>query len=234
MTIYSFLVAFVCCVAAVPVVIKLALRWKVFDPTGPLKLHVRPISRLGGVALNLAFAVGIIVSDSSAAALYLLLALALLGVTGVLDDVRSLSPASRFVAQTIAGLVLCYGTDLTIPMLGSKALAWFMGSLFVVTLVNAFNLLDGADGVATGVAAIIASGYLALGGIQPGVSRSSEWALLGGCLGFLLFNFPPAKIFLGDSGSTSLGLVIAFTGLELYKTNPSSTNGLLIPLTFAN
>jgi len=89
MTIYSFLVAFVCCVAAVPVVIKLALRWKVFDPTGPLKLHVRPISRLGGVALNLAFAVGIIVSDSSAAALYLLLALALLGVTGVLDDVRT-------------------------------------------------------------------------------------------------------------------------------------------------
>jgi UDP-GlcNAc:undecaprenyl-phosphate/decaprenyl-phosphate GlcNAc-1-phosphate transferase len=229
---YSFLVAFVCCVAIVPVVVKLATHWSLFDPFGPLKLHSRPISRLGGIAVNLAFAAGVIASDRSSDVLYLLLAIVILSVTGLMDDVRGLSPATRFVTQIIAALVLYHGADPAIVVLGSKALGWAAGTLFVVALVNAFNLLDGADGVAAGVAAIIALGYLAIG-TQPGVARTSAWTLLGGCLGFLLFNFPPARIFLGDSGSTVLGLVIAFTGLELHKSNPATNRGLFISLIFA-
>jgi len=232
MTGYTILIAFGWCVISLPVVIRAAERWNLFDPVGPLKLHTRRVSRMGGVAVTSAVAVSLLSSRTSHAVRYLLLALFLLWVTGMIDDVRGLSPGLRLMAQAIAALILCCGADLTLPLLEKRPLGWVITALFVVTLINAFNLLDGADGVAAGVAAIIASGYLALGQ-QSGASQASAAALLGSYLGFLVFNFPPAKIFLGDSGSTSLGLIIAFAGLSLRQSSPVMSGGVFISTVFA-
>ena len=229
---YSLLIAFAWCVISLPVVIKVAVRWNLFDPLGPLKLHTRRVPRIGGLAVTSAIAVSLLASGTSHVVRYLLLALFLLWVTGISDDLRGLSPVLRLMAQAISALVLCCGADLTLPPFEKRPLGWIVAAFFVVMLINAFNLLDGADGVAAGVAAIIAAGYLALGE-QSGASQASAAALLGSCLGFLVFNFPPAKIFLGDSGSTSLGLIIAFAGLALRQSSPLMSRGVFVPTIFA-
>jgi UDP-GlcNAc:undecaprenyl-phosphate/decaprenyl-phosphate GlcNAc-1-phosphate transferase len=90
---------------------------------------------------------------------------------------------------------------------------------------------DGSDGLASGVAGIIAAAYIVL----PGAARSPfglavAWALAGACTGFLIFNFPRAKIFMGDSGSTVLGFGVAFLGLALYRSDGAASPVLLFPV----
>lgn len=232
MSIYSFLLAFFSCVIFLPVLIKVAMRWNLFDPPGPLKLHTRRIPRIGGVAIVSAYALGILIARSSSKLSYVLLALFFLWLIGIVDDVWGLPPALRLIAQSVVATVLCIGRDLAFPIVGSKLFGWLVAIFFVLCLINAFNLLDGADGLAVGVAATIAVGYL-LYGSQSGLLRASASALLGSCVGFLVFNFPPAKIFLGDSGSTVLGLIIALTGLELHQTASSGKYGMLVLPVFA-
>jgi UDP-GlcNAc:undecaprenyl-phosphate/decaprenyl-phosphate GlcNAc-1-phosphate transferase len=232
MTVYSFLLSLFWCFMALPLLIRVATRWNLFDPPGPLKRHTRRISRIGGVAVASAYAVGILLSGMASGLRWILLALFILWLTGIVDDLRGLSPALRLVAQTVAASVLCLGYGFTLPWLGSSRFGWLITALFVVCLINAFNLLDGADGVAAGVAAVIAVGCLLYASHSP-VSRTSASALLGSCVGFLMFNFPPAKIFLGDSGSTSLGLIIAFTGLELHQSASIASGGILVLPIFA-
>ncbi len=232
MAVYGGLAAFAWCVICLPVVLRAAARWEVFDPPGPLKLHARRIPRVGGIAVASAFAVGTLVSGSGHSLRYLLVALFLLWLAGIIDDLRGLSPIARLMAQAIVASVLCFGADLTVPFLDKKPLGWIVAGLLVMSLINAFNLLDGADGVAAGVAAVIGMGFL-VEGARSGVSGASAAALIGSCLGFLAFNFPPAKIFLGDSGSTSLGLIIAFTGLESCRANPSAKGEIFMLPIFA-
>jgi UDP-GlcNAc:undecaprenyl-phosphate GlcNAc-1-phosphate transferase len=107
--------------------------------------------------------------------------------------------------------------------------------LYLVLFINAFNFLDGADGIAAGVTAVIAIAYLLLpSGVLRAVGSADAWALLGACAGFLLFNFPPAKIFLGDSGSSVLGFTVALLGLELHRANGPGQAPLLFPLLVAS
>ena len=232
MSIYSFILAFFCCVLLLPVLIKVAKRWKLFDPPGPLKLHTRRIPRIGGVAVVSGYTLGILISGSTSKLSYLLFALFVLWLTGIVDDVWGLPPAMRLLCQLVAAVVLCIARDLALPFGESKLFGWLVASFFVLCLINAFNFLDGTDGLAAGVAAIIASGYL-LSGPQSDLARASASALLGSCLGFLIFNFPPAKIFLGDSGSTVLGFIIALTGLESHKAATVGKYGMLVVPIFA-
>jgi UDP-GlcNAc:undecaprenyl-phosphate GlcNAc-1-phosphate transferase len=232
MAVYGGLAAFAWCVICLPVVLRAAAHWGFFDPPGPLKLHTRRIPRVGGIAVVSAFAVGMLVSGSDHSLRYLLGTLFVLWLAGIIDDLRGVSPILRLMAQAIVASVLCFGADLTVPFLDKKPLGWIVAGLLVMSLINAFNLLDGADGVAAGVAAVIGVGFL-VDGAQSGASGASAAALIGSCLAFLAFNFPPAKIFLGDSGSTSLGLIVAFTGLEVHKANPSTKAGIFLLPIFA-
>lgn len=102
------------------------------------------------------------------------------------------------------------------PFSSSAALAIVAQCLFVIVFVNAFNFLDGADGLAAGITAVIALGYAAMPGVRLSVlGYAVAWSLLGACVGFLFFDFPPAKIFMGGSGTTVLGFSAAFLGVEL-------------------
>jgi len=226
---------FVMVLAVVPLLEMLARRWRLFDPTGPLKIHSRPIPRIGGLALVLALLVGTIVSGvSHLVQVTFCLALAWVGAAGLIDDVRELHPATRLLMQAGAALLLCSG-GWQAPLFHTRALNGAAACLFLVASMNAFNFLDGADGVAAGVTVVIAVGYLL---IPSGMANSHlgsvvAWVLLGSCLGFLLFNLPPASIFMGDCGSTTLGFVTAFLGLNFYRATSSSGPRILLPLMFS-
>jgi UDP-GlcNAc:undecaprenyl-phosphate GlcNAc-1-phosphate transferase len=155
-----------------------------------------------------------------------LAALILIWGVGVIDDIRGVAPILRLAIQIFGGILLWYG-GWRLPLLTYSAVNLVGVCLFVVLFANAFNFLDGSDGLCAGVTAIIAVGYI----IGPGVTLSASGflvasSLLGTSVGFVCSNFPPANIFLGDSGSTILGFCVAFLGLDFYRSNATNLNGI--------
>ena len=226
--------AFLACVVCVPLVGALATRLRLYDPVGPLKIHTKPLPRVGGVAiltgLLSGFGVAYLISGVKAE-IGFCVALAALFLVGLIDDLRGISPWIRLIAQTVSAAFFLWWPSGSFAGLGMPVLSFVSECLFIVVLVNAFNFLDGADGIVAGVVPIIALGFIL-------VARNNSDALvavllLGSCLGFLIFNFPPAKIFMGDNGSTTLGFVIAFLSLSFYRSLPITDSGQLIPLLFA-
>lgn len=204
-----------------PILIALSNRLQLFDPPGPLKIHSRPVSRIGGAALVLGFLVGVVVSNwkLSEPYGYALLALVILWLVGFLDDLFGLPVWFRLGAQTgVASLLWFAGWRL--PLAGSGWTSYPALIVFCIVFINAFNFLDGADGLASSVALAIAAGFFVAFSLissadSPGPSMAAS--LAGACAAFLIFNFPPARIFLGDSGSTLLGFAFALLALEFYR-----------------
>ncbi len=224
MTILHTTIAFVLTVLSIPLLIRLANRWQVLDLPGHLKIHARPIPRLGGVAVALALVSIPFLYHQAAARLEwpFFASLALIWASGLVDDIRGLSPIPRLAAQ-IAGAILLWTAGWRAPVPLSAAPNLFLTCLFVVLFVNAFNFLDGADGIAAGVAGIIAIAYAMFPGAAGNpFSSGVAFSLAGTCAGFLLYNLPPAKIFWGDAGSNALGFVIAFLALDFWRSQPAA------------
>jgi UDP-GlcNAc:undecaprenyl-phosphate/decaprenyl-phosphate GlcNAc-1-phosphate transferase len=226
---------FVLVVLLAPIVRRLCVRWRLYDWPGPLKVHTRPIPRLGGVAITLAIIGGVSLSIPFTATgeLPLFTAVVLICIVGAIDDVRALSAAFRFVVQILAGAILWFSCG-RLTVLGTGALGLLASCVLAVAIVNSLNFLDGADGLASGVTGIIGVTYALLpwpagDHLAPAVA----WTLAAVCAGFLFSNFPPAKIFLGDSGSTVLGLSIAFLSLSFYHSAFATGPRLLFPLVVA-
>ena len=222
------------CALLLPFVLQLANRWQLHDLPGALKPHLAPTPRLGGLAMGCALVVGMSIGGSGlfSQALYVFLALLAVWLTGLVDDLHGLSPAVRLVVQILAGLLVSQ-TQWRLNVFSS----WLdvcLTCLFLMLFVNAFNFFDGADGLAAGVVAVASFGYVLLYTTRaPSVGMAVSWSLLGTSLGFLLFNFPPARIFMGDSGSTILGFLLAFLGLDFYRVHHAIGTHLLLPLIFA-
>ena len=226
---------------ATPLVREVANKWGLFDHgLSSRKLHGRPIPRLGGVAIVLAFLapmaalffvsseVGQRLWADSGAALALFVGGAVIGALGVLDDVRGCGARTKFVVQfaVAAGMYWAgYRVDHishpfggTIP-LGPFAMPFTM--LWIAGVINAMNLIDGLDGLAGGVALIAIGTIFTLAAVHGEPLMLLFAAALGGAvLGFLLYNFNPATIFMGDTGSMFLGFVLAVTSI---RTSQKST-----------
>lgn len=243
----TFLLAFLVTYFATPVVEKLALKIKAVDHPNDRKVHSKPIPRLGGLAIYLGFmaAVG---AAFLAAKFYgsqlnyavgagIIFAGTILMVVGMFDDVHTLRPTTKLVWQIIAALIVIYfGVEidfLSNPFNGIVTigiLAIPLTLLWIVGITNAINLIDGLDGLATGVTAIsaITLFFVALRTHQIGAAILML-ALCGASLGFLRFNFFPASIFLGDSGSMFLGFILASSAIiGVLKT--TLVVALVIPL----
>lgn len=231
----SCIVAFASSAILTPVARQICIRFGVLDRPGPLKIHAQPIPRLGGVVITLAI-IGATVAGKllpSRSSWSFIAALALVWSAGLIDDVRGLSPAFRLAAQA-TGALLLWRSGWNIPAFGSGAWNILATCLFVIVFANAFNFLDGTDGLAAGVAGIIALAYIfAQSGLGLHFANNVAWSLLGACTGFLLFNFPPAKIFMGDSGSTALGFSVAFLGLDFFRSSGGTTPSLVFPVLLA-
>lgn len=226
------LISLLFCLGALPVVKRVAIRFDLYDPPGPLKIHHVPVARLGGAAMMIGFVAGayaahILTSRHQAP----MLVLAAVWSVGLIDDMRPLGAVVRFAVHIAAGATL-WSAGWRLGWVSNPALDLILTCLFVAFLINAMNLLDGMDGLAAGTAAIVCAGFLALSlADASGLEAVVALSLLGACVGILFANAPPATIFMGDSGSTLIGIILAFLSLNWVRVRPEQ-HSLLVPLFF--
>jgi len=228
--ILTFVVAFAFSFATTPIVYRLAYKIGAIDvPKDGRRMHKRPIPRLGGLAIIFGFAVSICCfADFSRALVATLCGALIIVVMGVVDDCKSLSAKFKFLVQIVAALVVIIGGNIRITVLTNPNIfsdnpyivlpLWLSIAatvIWVVFITNAVNFIDGLDGLAAGVSAIMSVSlvFIALR-IQEYSSAIIGLALMGACFGFLPFNFNPAKIFMGDTGSTFLGFMLATLSIQ--------------------
>ncbi len=225
-----------------PLARMLALRiGAVARPTSD-RWHKRPTALLGGVAIVGATAAGFAAATLLAGngwvfrpetatarpALGVGLSAALMFFVGLVDDLVKLRAQSKFLWQLLAGVILV-SLGAVLPLTHWYGANVLVTLFFFVALTNAFNLLDGLDGVAAGVGAV-ASFFLGLTFAKQGAwgHASVAWSLTGASIGFLRYNFHPASIFMGDAGSLFIGSVLA----SLVVSLPNSSSGSLVSVLF--
>lgn len=213
----------------------------VSSPSQERHLHSSPLPRLGGVAIFLPFTCWTLLASvwirhhveihtfSLHAVATILLPAGLVFLLGVYDDLYGVGPYIKFSVQAVAASMLFVGglRIVNIPVVfGDRTLPWFLGLpltiLWVLAITNAFNLIDGLDGLAAGSAlfsTLVAFVVALLNG--PSLVTLMTIALAGAILGFLRFNFNPATIFLGDSGSLFIGFILS--ALALYGAQKAPT-----------
>jgi UDP-GlcNAc:undecaprenyl-phosphate GlcNAc-1-phosphate transferase len=184
--------------------------------------HTRPTPTIGGLAIFIAFWVSLLVwmRPLSGARLGMLLGSVLLLPICLIDDIRGLRPLPRLIGQIVVAIIAVRcgvrieGVTNPIPglpqaWLGLDGLAGPLTVFWIVLIVNAINWLDGLDGLAAGVAAIAAL-TLSIMAVSMGQSVAvAAAALFGACVGFLRYNFSPARIYMGDTGAMFIGFIIA-------------------------
>lgn len=216
----AFLITFI----LTPSVKKVALTLKILDHPDKRKIHNNPIPVLGSIAVFLGILVGVLFYGLNPFfhkdLLVLLSAATMLLVVGVLDDVGFLHPQIKLmVAMPVAGIILI-SFDLHLKIFPVNLLNYFFTLFWVVGITAAYNLLDGMDGLSTGICFIASFFYLMMGGILgDSFLMSLSLSLMGACLAFLIYNFHPAKIFLGDSGAILLGFLLASMGLRVVNND---------------
>lgn len=213
-----FIIALVFSIIATPLARRLALAGGVVDAPNARKVHKTPTPLLGGAAIYLAFIIAVAVFGTRQEIRQLvgvIVGATFISAVGVIDDVRGLRPAVKLVAQLIAACILPL-VGLHVRLFPIEALNWALTVFWIVGVTNALNLLDNMDGLSGGIAAIGAAHFLLLAAINGQfLVGALSAALLGACIGFLRYNFNPASIFMGDTGSLFIGFVLAAIGIKL-------------------
>jgi UDP-GlcNAc:undecaprenyl-phosphate GlcNAc-1-phosphate transferase len=214
--ILSWAVPLVAAAALTPAAARVARRLGMLDRPSPAKAHREPTPYLGGLAVAApVMLVGVAGGAASVQLLVIVAGGAVLAVWGLVDDWRTVAPTAKLVVEVALGVALWFAR-VRAGLFGVPALDLALTVMWVVAVVNAVNLLDNMDGLAAGVAAIAALAFAAVGASRGDYMIASfAFAVSGGCLGFLVHNFPPAKVFLGDSGTLMLGFLLASLGLKL-------------------
>jgi UDP-GlcNAc:undecaprenyl-phosphate GlcNAc-1-phosphate transferase len=227
-----------------PAVRRLGRRWGLVDVPGGRKIHTQSIPRIGGVGVTLAAVLSLAVVTALGWAsvndvigwMPALLGVVIVFGVGLRDDLKPVRPVVKLVFQTLAALVaVSMGVRIDhYTLFGTTHLLGWLGVpvtiMWIVGLTNAFNLMDGLDGLATGLA-IIAAATCAAVAIARGDTQGSLLlvALLGALCGFLPYNFNPATIFLGDSGSLVVGHVLAVTAINGWQKGATAL-AVAVPL----
>jgi UDP-GlcNAc:undecaprenyl-phosphate GlcNAc-1-phosphate transferase len=195
--------------------------------------HRREVPLLGGVAIAMATVLPLAASGHMGSRLAVLVLGALaMSMMGLVDDLRPLKPQAKLLAQIVLAVALL-NLGFVLPLTQSQFVNVFLTLFWIVGITNAFNLLDNMDGLATTIA-LVAAGYrlLFFGWDDDVVGARTAAAFLGALAGFLVRNFPPAKIFMGDAGSLFIGSFLA--GLSLLDSDRTYSRGvaavLLLPV----
>ena len=228
----ALLTALVISFLATPVVKTFAYKVGAIDvPKDARRMHKVPIPRLGGLAIFIGFMVSILLFVKITPEMKsILLGAAIIVVLGVVDDIMALPAMLKFVVQIIAAAIpATHGVVIQAfsnPNIFSKNLYWVLGwlsipvtILWIVAITNAVNLIDGLDGLANGVSAISATTMLVIALLaSEGQVAIVLAALVGACVGFMPYNMNPAKMFMGDTGATFLGYILATMSIQgLFK-----------------
>lgn len=225
----------------------LMCRVRIMDIPNHRSSHVRPVANSGGVAIVLSAVVGAAVyltggvggPLSNGQLVAVATAISAIIVVGLLDDLGRLENfRTKFATQIAAsGILLMSGIvieNLTLPFLGGMSLGWLgypLTLVWVVGLTNAFNFMDGLNGLAAGTAVVCLT-FFGLIGYQGGLpgSVAASCILLSACLGFLPFNFPKARIFMGDVGSQFLGFSLATIAVVAAGGGGARISMLVMPI----
>jgi len=196
--------------ATVPLAIRLAWRTNFLDLPVGYKKHGRPTPYLGGLAVMAAFLVALLLGSGGSEYAVLLLVAAGLCAIGTIDDRIGLGPATRVLAEVVAGYAI-WEAGFGWALFDAGAINLALTVAWVVTVVNAFNLMDNLDGATGSVGGVSAAGIGILAASQDQIALAAmAFALAGACLAFLRFNLAkPARMFLGDGGSMPVGFLLA-------------------------
>jgi len=219
----------VMCMLLIPVIIQASFKFNLVDKPDERKVHVKPIPRLGGVGIFISTILGIVVSGVGLKAIVqwpvFFSSMAILFMIGIWDDLKNISARLRFVLQICCALALsAAGIRLTslYGIFGVHELNAFsqyaVSVLIMVGVTNSFNLIDGIDGLAGGLALIsmIVLGFIAYR-LELYPLMMVFAAFIGSLIGFLKNNISPAKIFMGDGGSLVLGYLLSASGILLIE-----------------
>lgn len=227
--IFAFFASFITVLVITPLVIRFAIKIGATDKPNHRKVHEKLMPRLGGLAIFIGVVVGYFVADLHTQRVATIsLGAILIIVIGILDDLYELSAKVKFLGQIgIAILVVSSGLTIdfiTIPFIIERMdLGWFSYPLtifWIVGITNAINLIDGLDGLAAGISSIGIACIAIMAGISgKALILSIALIVLASTIGFLFYNFYPAKIFMGDTGALFLGYSISILSLlGLYKS----------------
>ena len=219
----AIILAFLLVVVCIPSIIKVSAKKHLFDSTNKRKIHKRPIPALGGVAIFIGFIVSTIISTNGYSfdgLKYIIAAIILVFFIGLKDDLIIVSNRKKFVIQIFAALLLIFLANIRLPnfhgFLGLHDVNYFISTvatLFLMILtINAYNLIDGIDGLASGLA-IMAASTFGISFVWAGEYEYAvmAFALVGSLMGFFIFNVfgTTNKIFMGDAGSLVIGLAMS-------------------------
>ena len=206
-------------IGATPLARRLAPRLGVMDQPSARKIHTRAMPRLGGAAIYLAFILALLLFENRhyiSQLASILLGATLVSFCGIWDDRWGMRPLLKLgVGQPLAALILV-ASGVRVSFLHHPLLNVLVTIFWVVGITSALNLLDNMDGLSAGVATVASAFFLLLAAMNGQyLVGSLAAALLGACLGFLFYNFNPASIFMGDTGSMFIGFILAAVGIKL-------------------
>jgi UDP-GlcNAc:undecaprenyl-phosphate GlcNAc-1-phosphate transferase len=237
----AFLLALFATILLVPVAMRLAIRCKVMDLPHARRVHTEPTPRWGGLAMYTAFALTVLVMSAFLPTLHnmrvygILIGGLLMTVVGAVDDKYQVPAKWKLLGQIVtAGIAAAlFGLRMVVAFNFDvhPLVSLLLSALWIVGITNTINLIDGLDGLAAGVSGIGALTFLV---IAVAVKETFGFAILAAalvavCLGFLRYNFHPAKVFMGDAGSHFLGFTIAALSL-LQNWKVAAATALLIPV----
>ena len=213
-----FATALVLAVSSTPLVRSLAFRAGVLAKPGGYRIHPRPIPMLGGLAIYGAFLIALFLFADRffiPQLVGIFVGATWVSFLGLWDDRAGLPAWVKLTGQIFGGLILIV-TGVNVDLFHISILDAAITLFWVVGITNAMNLLDNMDGLSGGVAAVAASFFLLISALNGQfLVGSLSAAILGASLGFLIYNFNPATIFMGDAGSLFLGFVLAAVGIKL-------------------
>ena len=230
---------FLVSVLLVPIVKKIANHVGAIDKPDKRKVHTKPTPRMGGLAIFLSFVFGyILFAESNYQMMSILIGGFILILLGIFDDINPIKARYKLLVQLIAASIVVFYGNIYLHEISAFGLYIHFGAfgfplavLFITAIINAINLIDGLDGLAAGISSIyfltisiIALILNRLGGFDSTLAL----IMLGATLGFLVHNFPPATIFMGDTGSMFLGYIISIISLLGYKA--MTVTSLFVPI----
>ncbi len=228
--IFSFFTAFIISLGLTPVIIYLCRSTGIVEKPREDRWHKNAVAKFGGISIFLGFIIpSLIFADFNKNFWGLLLGTTLIFSTGLLDDLIEIKPQFKLLSQMISGLIMVF-FGITFGLFDSPYISMItipISVFWILSICNAFNLLDNIDGLAAGIAVITSLTI----GVSSIITENYEAALFpfilaGTALGFLVFNFNPAKIFMGDCGSMFLGTTLA--AISIMGTKEQTANVFMI------
>jgi UDP-GlcNAc:undecaprenyl-phosphate/decaprenyl-phosphate GlcNAc-1-phosphate transferase len=228
MFVLTMFICFISSLIITPLVKKLAIKIGVTDQPNKRKVHKNPMPLMGGLAIFISFMIGFFIltpTDDRVSAFSIILGSMIIIVTGILDDKFELSPRWKLAGQIIAALVVVWGgiqiDFINLPFGGQIQFGIFtipLTIIWIVGVTNAINLIDGLDGLAAGVSCIALITISGMAVLMGNFFAATMGAILFvSTLGFLFYNFHPAKVFMGDTGALYLGYMISVLSLLGFK-----------------